>query len=85
MDAGEGDVEPQMDTDAHGWLVGEAAVGIMGSERAGGACAWAMGVGGGMALLYYWRPDNYRRDLDFGAGFHLNQGSAVLHRVEVGE
>jgi len=21
-----------------------------------------------MALLYYGRPDNYRRDLDFGAG-----------------
>ena len=38
-----------------------------------------------MALLYYWRPDNYRRDLDFGAGFHLSQGSATLHRVEVGD
>ena len=38
-----------------------------------------------MALLYYWRPDNYRRDLDFGAGYHLNQGSAMLHRVEVGD
>lgn len=30
-----------------------------------------------MALLYYWRPDNYQRDLDFGAGFHLNQGNPV--------
>jgi hypothetical protein len=38
-----------------------------------------------MALLYYWRPDNYRRDLDFGAGYHLNQGSAVLHHVEIGD
>ena len=38
-----------------------------------------------MALLYYWRPDNYRRDLDFGAGYHLNQGSAVLHHVEAGD
>jgi hypothetical protein len=32
-----------------------------------------------MALLYYWRPDNYRRDLDFGAGYHLNQGSSTAH------
>jgi hypothetical protein len=23
-------------------------------------------------LLYYSRQDNYRRDLDMGAGFHLN-------------
>jgi 5-methylcytosine-specific restriction enzyme A len=38
-----------------------------------------------MALLYFWRLDNYRRDLDFGAGFHLNQASAVLHHVEVGD
>jgi 5-methylcytosine-specific restriction enzyme A len=38
-----------------------------------------------MALFYYWRPDNYRRDLDFGAGYHLNQGSPVLHHVEVGD
>lgn len=38
-----------------------------------------------MALLYYWRPDNYRRDLDFGAGYHLNQSSPVLHRVELGD
>jgi hypothetical protein len=24
-------------------------------------------------LLYYWKRENYRRDLDFGAGYHLNQ------------
>jgi hypothetical protein len=36
-------------------------------------------------LLYYWRGDNYRRDLDFGVGFHLNQASPVLHRINLGE
>ena len=38
-----------------------------------------------MHLLYYWRPDNYRRDLDYGAGFHLNQKNELLHAVELGE
>lgn len=39
----------------------------------------------GMHLLYYWRPDNHRRDLDYGAGFHLNQSSPLLHGVGLGE
>lgn len=38
-----------------------------------------------MPLLYYRRPDNYRRDLDSGAGFHLNQASARLHDVNLGD
>jgi hypothetical protein len=38
-----------------------------------------------MHLLYYWRGDNYRRDLDFGVGFHLNQSNERLHSVETGE
>lgn len=38
-----------------------------------------------MPLLYYWRPDNYRRDLDWGAGFHLNQASARLHDIDIGD
>jgi 5-methylcytosine-specific restriction enzyme A len=38
-----------------------------------------------MHLLYYWRPDNYRRDLDFGAGFHLNQKNPLLHEVAIGQ
>jgi 5-methylcytosine-specific restriction protein A len=38
-----------------------------------------------MPLLYYWRGDNYRRDLDMGAGYHLNQASPVLHRVDLGD
>jgi len=38
-----------------------------------------------MPLLYYWRGDNYRRDLDFGAGYHLNQANPVLHEIEPGE
>ena len=38
-----------------------------------------------MPLLYYWRGDNYRRDLDHGAGFHLNQSSARLHAIDRGD
>jgi 5-methylcytosine-specific restriction protein A len=38
-----------------------------------------------VALLYYWQPDNYRRDLDMGAGFHLNQANPLLHEVQLGE
>jgi hypothetical protein len=36
-------------------------------------------------LLYFWRGDNYRRDLDFGVGYHLNQAISLLHRIEIGE
>lgn len=38
-----------------------------------------------MPLLYYWRPDNYRRDLDWGAGYHLNQATPRLHEVDLGD
>ena len=38
-----------------------------------------------MSLLYYWRPDNNRRDLDMGAGYHLNQANPLLHQVELGD
>jgi 5-methylcytosine-specific restriction protein A len=38
-----------------------------------------------MALLYFWRYDNYQRDLDYGAGYHLNQKSRALHDVELGD
>lgn len=38
-----------------------------------------------MPLLYYWRPDNYYRDLDYGAGYHLNQANPLLHEVNLGE
>ena len=38
-----------------------------------------------MHALYYWRPDNYRRDLDYGAGYHLNQSSPRLHDIAIGE
>ena len=38
-----------------------------------------------MHLLYFWQGDNYRRDLDFGVGYHLNQGNALLHEVDIGE
>ena len=38
-----------------------------------------------MHLLYYWRGDNYRADLDNGVGWHLNQGNPLLHAVGLGE
>jgi hypothetical protein len=38
-----------------------------------------------MPLLYYWRRENYRRDLDMGAGFHLNQDNPSLHNIEMGD
>lgn len=38
-----------------------------------------------MPLLYYWHPKNYRRDLDYGAGYHLNQKNSVLHEIELGD
>lgn len=38
-----------------------------------------------MPLLYYWRPDNYRRDLDMGAGYHLNQANPLFHEIDVGD
>lgn len=38
-----------------------------------------------MPLLYYWRSDNYFRDLDMGAGYHLNQANPLLHEIEVGD
>jgi hypothetical protein len=38
-----------------------------------------------MPLLYYWRADNYSRDLDLGAGYHLNQSNSLLHQIEIGE
>jgi hypothetical protein len=38
-----------------------------------------------MPLLYYWRRDNYYRDLDFGAGFNLNQNNRLLHEIDIGD
>ena len=38
-----------------------------------------------MPLLYYWRKDNYYRDLDFGASFNLNQSNPLLHSIEIGD
>jgi hypothetical protein len=38
-----------------------------------------------LPLLYYWRRDNYYRDLDFGAGYNLNQNNPILHSIEVGD
>jgi 5-methylcytosine-specific restriction protein A len=36
-------------------------------------------------LLYYWRRDNYRRDLDMGAGYHLNQTNPLMHQIDLGD
>ena len=38
-----------------------------------------------MPLLYYWRGENYRRDLDEGAAYHLNQSNPLLHQIGVGD
>ena len=38
-----------------------------------------------MALIYYWHRDNYVRDLDMGAGFHLNQANALMHEIYPGQ
>ncbi len=38
-----------------------------------------------MPLLYFWRGDNHRRDLDYGAGFHLNQANPLLHEIDIGD
>jgi hypothetical protein len=38
-----------------------------------------------MHLLYFWRGDNYRHDVDHGVGFHLNQANPLLHEIAVGE
>jgi hypothetical protein len=38
-----------------------------------------------MALLYYWRPDNYVRDRAFGFGYHLNQDSRRLAEMTAGD
>lgn len=38
-----------------------------------------------MPLLYYWRSDNYRHDLDLGVGYHLNQASPKMHHIDVGD
>ena len=38
-----------------------------------------------MPLLYHWRGDNHRRDLDHGVGYHLNQANPLLHDVALGD
>lgn len=38
-----------------------------------------------MPLLYFWRGDNYRRDLDMGAGYHLNQSNPIMHQTDTGD
>jgi 5-methylcytosine-specific restriction enzyme A len=39
-----------------------------------------------MDLLAYWRIDNYRRDLEGGAGFHFNSRQPRLHTaINIGE
>ena len=38
-----------------------------------------------MPLLYYWRPDNYARDRNFGFGYHLNQNNPLLTGMGEGD
>jgi 5-methylcytosine-specific restriction enzyme A len=35
-----------------------------------------------MPLLYFRGGDNYRRDLDLGVGYHLNQANPLLHAID---
>jgi len=36
-------------------------------------------------LLYYWRNDNYFRDLDLGAGIILTKSNPLLHQMRIGD
>lgn len=38
-----------------------------------------------MPLLYYWKPDNYFKDLDDGASYNLNHSNPLLHAIEEGD
>jgi hypothetical protein len=38
-----------------------------------------------LAVLYYWRPDNYLRDRAFGFGYHLNQNSPAMASLGLGD
>lgn len=38
-----------------------------------------------MPLIYYWVGENYRRDLDWGAVYHLNQSNRLLHEIDCGD
>lgn len=38
-----------------------------------------------MSLLYFWRRDNYYRDLDLGAGYNLNQANPLMHQIDQGD
>lgn len=38
-----------------------------------------------MRPIYFWRGDNYRRDLDMGTGYTLNQTNPLLQSVQIGE
>jgi hypothetical protein len=38
-----------------------------------------------MNLLYHWKGDTYRADLEVGMDFHLNQSNKLLHGIEPGE
>ena len=37
-----------------------------------------------MNLLYYWQPDNYRRDRKFGFGYHLSQNNPQMRGADGG-
>jgi len=59
--------------------------GAPGRTRAARTIGAAEGGVTAMSVLYYWRPDNYRRDAVFGFGYHLNQDSPALAQVAPGE
>ncbi len=38
-----------------------------------------------MPLLYYWRGDTYRDNLDRGAAYRPNQGNPLLRDISIGD
>ncbi|WGF89140.1 hypothetical protein [Marinivivus vitaminiproducens] len=38
-----------------------------------------------MPILYYWRRDNYLRDIAHRYDYNLNQANPTLHDIEIGE
>ena len=38
-----------------------------------------------MNLLFYWTKSNYKKDMKYGAGYHLNSQKPTLHNVDADE
>jgi hypothetical protein len=38
-----------------------------------------------MSVLFFWRGDNYFRDMQTGKGYHLNQNNEIIYKLRQGE